>query len=61
MDGSGEGRLQTYCEGDLVTYLFKRSVRVTFVGGRVGWIDYRHIVNVTLSRTPLSAVLELPL
>ena len=25
-----------YCEGDLVTYLFNRSARVTFVGGWVG-------------------------
>ena len=29
-------KLQTYCEGDLVTYLFKRSVKVRFVGGWVG-------------------------
>lgn len=36
VDGSGVGRLQTNCESDLITYLFKRSDRIIFVGEESG-------------------------
>ena len=61
MEGSGVGRLQTYCEGDLVRTSFSAVLELPLKVDGSGVGRLQTYCEDDLVRTSFSAVLELPL